>query len=138
VARKATGSRLPTSVWERHPTDLLSFGGTQTIQILVMQKRLLDAYEQIQRIWLARVKSETDLWSELVAKLQEARPGPEAFQAYQDTLVQRMQLAVQDGRRLIDETEKTLAILTQLIGEDRADSSEANRIQAFDDPKMSG
>lgn len=125
MARKVTGSEVPTSVWERDPTDLLALGRAQSSRILAMQKRLLDAYEQIQRVWLARVRSEADLWSELVARLQEARPGPEAFQAYQQTLVQRMELAVQDGRRLIDETEKTLAILTQLIGEDRTDSSQS-------------
>jgi hypothetical protein len=125
VARKVTGSEVPNSVWERDPTGLLALGRAQSSRILTMQKRLLDAYEQIQLVWLARVRSEADLWSELVARLQEARPGPEAFQAYQQTLVQRMELAVQDGRRLIDETEKTLAILTQLIGEDRTDSSQS-------------
>src|SRR5262245_511709 len=125
MARKAIGLETPPSVWKRHPADLLGLGGKQSSRIPAMQKRLVDAYEQMQRMWLARVKSEADLWSELIARLQEAPPGPEALQAYQDALVQRMQLAVQDGRRLIDETEKTLAILTQLIGQERVESSQS-------------
>jgi hypothetical protein len=89
-----------------------------------MQKRLLDAYEQIQLSWLARVKSESDLWSDLVARLQEVRSGPEAFQVYQRSIVQRMQLAIADGRRVVDETERTLAILSQMISERLADPAE--------------
>jgi hypothetical protein len=33
-----------------------------------MQKELLEAYEKASRVWLARVKSEVDLWSELAPK----------------------------------------------------------------------
>jgi endonuclease YncB( thermonuclease family) len=43
-----------------------SRGDTGTVN---MQKELLDVYEQASRAWLARVKSEVDLWAELAAKL---------------------------------------------------------------------
>ena len=48
-----------------------------------MQKDLFDAYEQGSRLWLGRVKSEADLWSELVARLTETRSVPEAIESYQ-------------------------------------------------------
>jgi hypothetical protein len=126
MARKASGSEILMSASEKEPTELLASGGAQASAIIAMQKRRLDAYAEIQRAWLDRVKSEADLWSDLVARLQEARSGPEAFQAYQQFLVERMQLAVQDGRRLVDETEKTLAILTKMISEDSGDPAQMN------------
>ena len=51
------------------PTDasmpFLNLGKDQTEAMLSMQKELLDAYDQSSRAWLARVKSEGDLWSDL-------------------------------------------------------------------------
>jgi hypothetical protein len=58
-----------------------------------MQKELLDAYEQASGAWLARVKSEVDLWSELAAKLSATRSMPEALESYQKFVTQRMQMA---------------------------------------------
>jgi len=62
------------------PTDasitFLNLGKDQTEAMLNMQKELLDAYDQSSRAWLARVKSEGDLWSELAKKLSETRSAP--------------------------------------------------------------
>ena len=54
------------------PTDSSPFpqsGKEQTEAMLGMQRELLEACEQASRAWLARLKSEVDLSSEL-------RPGP--------------------------------------------------------------
>ena len=74
--------------------------------MLNLQKELLDAYEQASRAWLARVKSEVDLWSELARKLSTTRSIPEALAAYQNCVVQRMQMAADDGRQLFNECQK--------------------------------
>ena len=71
-----------------------------------MQKELLNAYEQASRMWLARVKSEADFWSELAAKLAATRSAPEAMEAYRQYTAQRMQMAAEDGRRLFDDCQK--------------------------------
>ena len=68
-----------------------------------VQKELLDAYEQMNRAWLARVKSEVDLWSELATKLTASRSIPEAMTAYQEFVTERMQMAAEDGRRSYDD-----------------------------------
>lgn len=68
-----------------------------------MQKDLFDAYEQGTHLWLGRVKSEADLWSELAAKLTASRSVPEAIESYQKCVARRMQMAVDDGRQLFDE-----------------------------------
>ncbi len=74
--------------------------------MLNLQREVLDAYEQASRAWLARVQSEVDLWSGLAAKLSSTRSVPEALEAYQKFVTQRMQMAAEDGQRLFDECRK--------------------------------
>src|SRR5687767_12983177 len=78
---------------------LLKLGEAQANAMLDVQRRLLGVYEEIGRAWLARVKSETELWSELVNQIQEARSVPDALGAYQEGVARRLQMAVDDGRR---------------------------------------
>ena len=85
------------------PPQLLELGKERTEAMLNLQKELFEAYEQASRAWLARVKSEVDLWSELASKLSATRSAPEALEAYQKCAAQRMQMAADDGRRLLDE-----------------------------------
>jgi hypothetical protein len=74
--------------------------------MLNVQKEILGAYEQASRVWLARVKSEVELWSELAAKLTATRSIPEGLAAYQKCVAQRTQMAAEDGRELFDECQK--------------------------------
>jgi hypothetical protein len=80
-----------------------------------VQKELLDAYEQINRAWLARVKTEVDLWSGLATKLTAAHSIPEAMTAYQDCVTQRLQMAAEDGRRLYDDCQKVTHKITDSL-----------------------
>jgi hypothetical protein len=96
-------------------TSMSSFnvGKEQTEAMLGVQKELLDSYEQASRAWLARVKSEVDLWSALAAKLSTTRSVPEALSAYQECVAQRMQMAAQDGQRLLEDCQKITQQLTR-------------------------
>ena len=80
-------------------TPFLELGKERTEAMMGMQKELLDAYEEASRGWLARVKSEVDLWSELASKLAATRSVPEAVEAYQACVAQRIKMAADDGRR---------------------------------------
>jgi hypothetical protein len=80
-----------------------------------VQKELLDAYEQMNRAWLARVKSEVDLWSELATKLTASRSIPEAMTAYQEFVTERMQMAAEDGRRSYDDYQKVTHKITDSL-----------------------
>jgi hypothetical protein len=82
---------------------------------LPVQNELLDVYEQASRAWLARVKSEVDLWSELAAKLTATHSVPEAMTAYQQCVTQRMQMAAEDGRRLYDDCQKITHKITESL-----------------------
>jgi len=83
--------------------QFLDFGKERTEAMLSLQKELLEAYEQANRAWLARVKSEADFWSDLATKVTATRSVPEALAAYQESVAQRMQMAAEDGRRLFEE-----------------------------------
>ena len=89
----------------------LKLGEEQTDAMLGVHKELLEAYEQASRAWLARVKSEVDLWSELANKLAATRSAPEAMQACQQTVAQRMQMAAEDSRRMVEDCQKIMSKL---------------------------
>lgn len=84
----------------------LNLGAGQSEAMTTLQKELLDAYEQANRAWLARVKSEVDLWSQLGMKLMATRSAPEALQAYQECLTQRMRMAAEDGQKISEDCQK--------------------------------
>jgi phasin protein len=90
-------------------------GKEQADAMLGMQKELLDSYEQASRAWLARVKSEVDLWSALATKLSTTRSVPEALSAYQECMAQRMQMAAEDGQRMLTDCQKITQQLTRSL-----------------------
>ena len=71
-------------------------------ELLKMQKELLETFEQASRGWLARVQSEVNLWSDLGTKLTSSHSVPDALEAYQKFVAQRMQMAAEDGRQLFE------------------------------------
>src|SRR5262249_6697726 len=101
----------------------LNLGKEQTETMLSMQKELLDAYDQSSRAWLARVKSEVDLWSDLAKKLSATQSFPDAVGAYQQCVAQRMQMAAEDGRRLYDDCQKITQTITRSLSNGRLAAS---------------
>lgn len=80
-----------------------------------MHKGLLDEYERASQAWLARVKSEVDFRSDLTKRVTSSHSVPEGLAAYRDGISQRMQMAVEDGRHLFDESQKLVSVATQLL-----------------------
>jgi hypothetical protein len=80
-----------------------------------MQREILQAYEQISRRWLERVKTEADLWAELAAKVSRARSVPDALTAYQECVAQRMQMVADDGRRIFEDSQKVMSTITRAM-----------------------
>jgi hypothetical protein len=88
---------------ESMQTSMFRLGKDRTEALLSMQKELLATYEQASRVWLARIRSEADLWSEFATKLGTTRSFPDAIQSYQELMSQRMKIAAEDAQRLSDE-----------------------------------
>ena len=88
---------------ESAQTSIFKAGKERTEAMLSMQKELLETYDHASRAWLARIKSEADLWSEFATKLAGTRSLPDAMEFYQQCLSQRMKMAAEDAQRLSEE-----------------------------------
>jgi hypothetical protein len=88
---------------ESTAASMFKSGKERTEAMLGLQKELLDMCDQASRDWLARIKAEAELWSELAAKLTAARSVPEAVESYQQCISQRMKMVTQDAQRLSDD-----------------------------------
>ena len=89
--------------------SFLKLGREQTEATFKIQKDVLEAYEEASRAWLARVQSEVELWSQLAGRLATTRSIPEALEAYQESVAQRMQMAAEDGKRMSDECREMMS-----------------------------
>ena len=61
-------------------------------------------------------KLASDLWSALATKLMNTRSVPEAMSAYQECVAQRMQMAAEDGQRLLEDSQKLMQQMTRSLG----------------------
>jgi hypothetical protein len=64
-----------------------------------VQKEFIDAIEEVNREWGARVKAEQDLATEFAGKLTAARSIPETAGIWQEWMSRRMELFAEDSRR---------------------------------------
>jgi Phasin protein len=92
--------------------SLWKLGREQTEATMKLQKDVLEAYEEANRAWLARLQSEIDLWSQTAAKLGATRSFPEALSAYQECVTKRIQMAAEDGQRLSEECREMMGKMT--------------------------
>lgn len=122
MARGITGdATAPAGVGA---AQFLQLGKERTEAMFKMQKELLDEYEKASRAWVARVKSEVELWSELATKVTASRSIPEGLEAYRDCVSQRMQMAADDGRRLSEDGQKIIASVTKAVANGLAEKTE--------------
>ena len=79
-------------------------GQERTDAMVALQRELSEICEEFTRAWLARVESEIGLRSQPVAKLTAARSVPDVLAACAKSALQPIQMTVDDGRRLINES----------------------------------
>jgi hypothetical protein len=89
-------------------TELGEIGKKRAEAMVAVQTELFEELQEISQHWVARAKSETDLASELVAKLTSARSAPETASAYQEWARRRMRMAVEDSQRLFADSLKLM------------------------------
>jgi hypothetical protein len=95
------------------PELFFQAGKERAEALLDMQKELFVTYQEVCRNWQMRAKSEIDTWSQFAKELTEAHSFPEGLQAYRHCLSQRMQLAADDGKRLLDDAQKVVGAVTR-------------------------
>ena len=86
--------------------SFLNWGQDRSEAAMRLQKAILESYEQASRAWLDRVQSEVSLWSDLANKLSATKSVPEALETYTKCISQRMQMAADDGRRMVEEAQQ--------------------------------
>ena len=105
-----------TSAAKTGSVPFLNWGQERTESAMALQKAILESYEQASREWLKRVQSEVALWSDLAAKLSATRTVPEALETYSKCASQRMQMAADDARRLVSESQQITQKIAQSLG----------------------
>jgi len=86
---------------------------------MALQKELLDTYQKLAFAWLARMKSEAEIWSQLAAKLAVLHSVPEAVEAYSKSVSQQMQMTVEDGQHLIQDCQQITQKITEAVSNGR-------------------
>ena len=109
-------------------SDPLLFGKVQTEAMFNLQKELLDEYAEASRVWLDRVKSEVELWSELPAKITTARSVLEFMQVYQKCVAAQMEMNSKDGRRLLDDCQRITQKIAGIVERRPTQSREGTSI----------
>src|SRR5688572_17926650 len=84
------------------------------------QNEMLEACEQFNRAWLARVQtrldrvqSEVALWSEFATKVTATRSVPEALEAYTKWAARQMQMTAEDNQRLLNSYQEVTQRVTK-------------------------
>ena len=87
-----------------------------------LQKQWLDTFDQLSREQLARVKQETELASELAGKVTSASSMPDVMSAYQDWLSKRMALFAEDGRKLLQTSQRIVSATMKMMPDGKLSS----------------
>jgi vacuolar-type H+-ATPase subunit E/Vma4 len=88
---------------EAKQSSLFKSANATTERLLMLQKELLDRYEEASSDWLTGSSRKTELWTGLATKLAETRSVPDAIKLYQQCILQRVEMAKADVQRLSDE-----------------------------------
>lgn len=108
---KAMGGAV-TSTTEAMSSEALASRG-----LAVIRGEILTAYQQLTNGLLVRADAETALWSELASTLSRTYSLRTALRTYQSFISKRMQVAAEDGRRALVESEQIMNDLGQALVE---------------------
>jgi Phasin protein len=89
-----------------NPAELAEMGKKQVEAMIDVQKEFINAIEEVNREWAARVKAEQDLATEFAGRLTAARSIPETAAICQEWMSRRMELFAEDSRRLVADIQK--------------------------------
>jgi uncharacterized protein with PIN domain len=95
--------------------EFAEIGQKRVEAMMKLQQELFGRFAEFTQAWFARAKSEADLASEFVTKLTTARTVPETTTACQECVDKRMEMLVEDSRRLLEHSQKVLHMGTRLF-----------------------
>jgi hypothetical protein len=88
--------------------------GRQRLEALMgAQKELFETFEEVNRDWVSRAKSEAELASEFFAKLVSAKSLPDAARIYQECAGRQLDMLAEDSRRFLVASQKIMNCVWQ-------------------------
>jgi Phasin protein len=115
MAQKERRMSAKPTLSDANPAELAEMGKKQTEAIIDVQKDFINAIEEMNREWAARIKAETDLASEFAAKLTAARSIPETAAICQEWMSRRMEMFAEDSRRFVADIQKFTTATARLV-----------------------
>ena len=97
------------------PAEIVEMGKQRVEALMEMQQELFDVFQEINQAWFDRARSAATINSELISKLTSARTMPETAEAYQQCVGKRMEMLVEDGRRLLADSQKIVNVGSKFL-----------------------
>lgn len=97
------------------PAEIVEMGKQRVEALMEMQQELFEVFQEINQAWFDRARSAATINSELIAKLSTARTMPETADAYQQCVGKRMEMLVEDGRRLLADSQKIVSVGSKFL-----------------------
>jgi Phasin protein len=118
MAQKQHPSEQPelSSLFSRVPTEFGEMGKKQIEAFSNAQTELLNNLQEINKHWVGRIQSESNIASEFVSKLTAARSIPDAMTACQEWTSRRLELMAEDGQHVLADTQKLIETGTHFLG----------------------
>jgi hypothetical protein len=101
---------------EQTTADLAGIFKANMESLTAIQKELGDTFEEANRHWLARAKSEAEFASELVTKLARTQSIPDATAVYQEWIGHRLQRLAEDGQKCAADCQKLASAWAKVAG----------------------
>jgi Phasin protein len=98
-----------------NPAELANMGKKQVEAMMAVHKELIDAIEEVNGEWAARLKVEAELATEFAGKLSAAKSIPETTSICQEWMGRRMELFAEDSRRFAAGIQKFTAATGRLL-----------------------
>jgi hypothetical protein len=107
------------------PAEFVEIGKKRVEAMMEIQQELFEVFQEINQAWFDRARSAATINSELIAKLTAARTVPETADAYQQCMGKRIEMLVEDGRRLFADSQKIVNLGTKFLANGSARNGSA-------------
>ena len=115
MAQKEARTSAKPTIPSADPAEFAEIGKKQIEAMTNLQKQLIDAIEELNGEWAARLQAETDLATEFAGKLTTAKTVPETAAICQEWMARRMEMFAEDSRRFAAGMQKFTAATAALL-----------------------
>jgi hypothetical protein len=97
------------------PSEFAAFGAKGLEGFVHGQSEFLEKLQKINRDWLERMQLEATGASEFATRMTAARSVPEAATVWQEWASRRMEMAAEDGKRLLESSQQFMETSARML-----------------------